>query len=266
MRGFWYNGFMKSKEKFLIIGNWKANPNNLALARKYFSSFQKKISKYKNVDLVICPPFIFLEDLKKLSRGVVLGSQDFFYEPFGAFTGEVGYEALVSARIKYAIVGHSERRARGEDNEIVNKKLIACMGGNIKPILCVGEKDRDQEMSYLSFIKEQIETAFRGIPQSKVKNIVIAYEPVWAIGKNAKRDATPKEIEEIAIFIKRVIGDLYHTKSLPPVKILYGGSVNTKNVEKILGESGVSGVLVGSASLKPVEFAEIVEVANFIKR
>lgn len=255
---------MKSKKKNLVVANWKANPDSLRLAKDIFSQIKKQAVKNHNVETVMCPPVIYLESLKSLVSGnsFVLGAQDFFYEPSGSFTGYVGFEAMLDTKIKYAIIGHSERRGLGENNETINKKILAALSNSITPILCVGEIRRDANLEYLNFIKQQIVDGFYKVPKSKVQSVVIAYEPVWAIGKEAKRDVHPREVEEISIFIKRVIGDLYKTKSVPPIKIIYGGSVTPNNAEHLLEKGAIDGLLVGRASLNPKSFSEILSIAN----
>lgn len=252
------------KDKKLIVANWKANPDTLKLAKSYLNETKKFAKKFKNVDIVVCPPTIFLESLKS-SSPVALGSQDFFPEARGAFTGEIGYSALLETKIKYTIVGHSERRAMGENDVLINKKLKTALAVGLRPILCVGESKRDPNLEYLGVLKLQISEAFKDVPKSRVKDVVIAYEPIWAVGSKAKRNAKPSEIEEMTIFIKRVVGDIYKTESVPPVKILYGGSVGEVEAKYILEESGVDGLLVGRASLVPKVFGEIIKIASEIK-
>lgn len=250
------------KEKFLLVANWKANPDTLRLAKANLIAIKKIASKNKNSEIVICPPVIFLESLKTLAKPIALGSQDIFTEPSGAFTGEIGYEALRETKIKYVIIGHSERRQLGENDIDVSRKIRIALSLGITPILCVGEKERDTNLEYLSFIKSQLQMAFKDVPKSSVYKMILAYEPVWAIGSLAKRDAKPTEIEEAVIFIKRVIGDIYNTKSVPPLKIIYGGSVNQNNAADIISVAKVDGFLVGRASLTPKVFGEIISIAN----
>lgn len=250
---------MNLKKKMLIVSNWKANPDSLKMAKNLFSETKKVSKKLKNSEIVVCPPEIFLESLKSARGHIVIGSQDFFYESSGAFTGFVGGAALVSTGIKYSIVGHSEKRALGDTDEIVNKKIKSAVSFGIKPILCVGEDKREAGFSYLPFIKSEIVEALKGVPKNKIKDIVIAYEPIWAVGKNATREATPKEVEEVVIFIKRILSDLYDTKGLPPVKILYGGSVSSKNASLFIEGSGIDGLLLGRSSLSPKTYKEIIE-------
>lgn len=254
---------MNTKEKFIVIANWKANPDSFLLAKKNFDFIQKKISKFKKVSVVICPPIIFLQSIKKISKKVLVGVQDLFIEPNGPFTGRVGYESIASLKPSFSIIGHSELR-NNDSLENISKKMNIALDIGSRPVLCVGEEKRDEKLNYLSTIKEQIETAFKNIPKNLVKDVLIAYEPVWAIGKNAERDATPEEIREIVIFIRRVVGDLYATKSIPPLKILYGGSVNMKNISYIKKDSGVDGVLVGSASLNQKDFYEMIKLVENI--
>ncbi len=252
------------KNKILVVANWKANPESLKLAKGIFSGIKKSATKFRGVETVVCPPVIYLESLK--NNSLTLGAQDFFWERGGAFTGFVGYESLLETKIKYAIIGHSERRALGEDNKTISRKLTAALASHITPILCIGEIVRDANLKYLDFIKEQLIEAFYKIPKTKVKDVVIAYEPVWAIGKNAVRDARPREVEEISILTKRIVGDLYKTKSVPPIKILYGGSVTPGNASELLEKGAIDGFLVGGASLDPKKFGEILEIANNFKK
>ena len=253
---------MTKKDKVLVVGNWKANPDTLKLAKDNLSAIKKVATRNKNIEIVICPPVIFLESLKGNSRPVSLGAQDIFTEPNGAFTGFVGYEALRETKIKYVIVGHSERRETGESDFDINRKIKTALSLGLTPILCVGEKHRDANLEYLSFLKSQLQMAFKDIPKSAVQKIVVAYEPIWAIGKNAKRDAKPSEIEETVILIRRVIGDIYNTKSVPPLRIIYGGSVSQNNAVDIYTSAHVDGFLVGRASLTPKIFGEIIEKLN----
>jgi triosephosphate isomerase len=253
---------MKNKSKVLVVGNWKANPDSVKIAKGNIREIRKFAAKYKKTEVVICPPTIFLETLKGYGKPVILGAQDIFPESSGAFTGSTGYLSLLETKIKYVIIGHSERRAMGEDNMLINRKLKVALSVGLSPIVCIGEEKRDSNLDYLNFIKTQLVEAFKDVPKSKVKDVIIAYEPIWAIGSKAKRDAKASEIEEMVILIRRIIGDLYQTKSVPPVRILYGGSVSPGNASYILEGSGVNGFLIGRASLTPKIFGEIIRVAN----
>jgi len=257
---------VKEKRKWLIVGNWKTNPVSGKLAKQIFSSIKKTANKMRNVDTVICPPYIYLENLKTSGHRFFLGSQDLFYEPEGSFTGNISFLQLKNISVKYSIVGHSEKRREGESDEIVNKKVKASLRGMITPIICIGEKERDESGQFLKKLKDQLLIALSGLPKTSIKDIVIAYEPIWAIGAEATREPLVKEIFEITIFIKKILSDIYDTKSVPPTKILYGGSVDDKNIEMILKSAGVDGVLVGRASLDPKKFSEIIKKSENIKR
>ncbi len=254
---------MVRKEKLLIVANWKANPDSRKLALSILIGIKKAAAGKKHIDVVVCPPALYLESLRSAARPLALGAQDIFTEPNGAFTGSIGYEALRETGIRYVIIGHSERRAAGENDTHVNRKVRVALSLGMTPILCVGETKRDN-LEYLSVIKTQLVAAFKDVPKTRVKDVVIAYEPVWAIGKDAPRAARPDEVAEVVMFVKRVIGDLYKTSSVPPVRIIYGASVDAGNAAIIVAESGVDGLLVGRASLAPKSFSGILGALNDI--
>lgn len=256
----------KEKQKWLIVANWKMNPVSQKLSKQLFNFYKKSITKIKNTEIVLCPPFIYMGDMKISSTKMSLGSQDLFFEPEGAFTGNISYLQLKNMGVKYSIIGHSEKRVAGETDEMVNMKVKSALRGMITPIICVGESKRDGAGSYLLFIKDQIQKALNGLPKTSIKDIIIVYEPVWAIGDKSEREPTPKEVFEVVIYIKKIISDLYATKSVPPTKILYGGSVNYLNVNSLILESSVDGFLVGRASLKPADFTEILKRVDGVKR
>ena len=189
-----------------------------------------------NVHTVICPPFLYIEPLRQLVKGhrVVLGAQDIFWKEKGAYTGEISPKQLWASRVRYVILGHSERRALGETNEVVNKKVKACFKYNITPILCIGESTRDMDRDYLNFVKQELEECLEGLPKTALKKIIIAYEPIWAIGKEAEREATPEECLEMIIYIKRVLSDLFGVPAVEGLQTLYGGSVHVKNTEEFM--------------------------------
>ncbi len=250
-----------SKSKKLIVGNWKMNPKTLAKAQTTFLLISKKVTKIASpkVQVVICPPSIFIP--KIISKKVLLGAQNVFQEAEGAYTGEISASMLDDAGVSFVIVGHSERRARGETNEIVAQKVKAALSFGITPILCIGEATRDDSGEYHAFLKKQLTESLSLIPKTWIPKVVIAYEPVWAIGKNAIREATPEESEEMAIFIKKILSDLSgdaHKKT----RILYGGSATVNNAEAFLSKGGVDGLLVGRDSLNPENFTEIIAIAK----
>lgn len=263
----WYNFCMQDKkQKWLVVANWKMNPTTLKVAKQNFISIKKTANKLRKVDTVVCPPFLYIESLRSPGNRCVLGAQDLFYEAEGSFTGQVSYLSLRNSGVKYCIIGHSEKRSMGETEEGINKKIKSSLRGMITPILCVGESVRDSSGEYLILLKKQIEEALLGLPKNSIKDIIIAYEPLWAIGKDAQKPATKEEVFEVVIFIKKIVSDIYNTKSVPPTKILYGGSVNEKNIAYFAEGTEVDGFLVGRASLNPKVFNDILKKLEIIKR
>jgi triosephosphate isomerase len=168
--------------KKIIIGNWKMNPFNLKEAEKLFRGIAKGVSSIKKTEVVICPPFLYLERLKKIRTSKIkLGAQDAFEGGVGAYTGEVSGEMLYNVGVRYVILGHSERRALGESNNDVNKKIKGSLASSLVPILCVGESVRDEDHSYFNLVKTQLEECLIGISKNLISKVIIAYEPVWAL-------------------------------------------------------------------------------------
>jgi triosephosphate isomerase len=252
--------------KKIIIGNWKMFPASMKDAREKFTKIKKVAATLRNVQTVICPPFVYASELQKIVTGhrVVVGAQNAWFENEGAYTGEVSPTQLVSLKLTHVIVGHSERRLGGENDEMVNKKALAVIKAGLTVVLCVGERERDADGKYLNHIAEQIEEALRGVQKKDLKKLVIAYEPIWAIGKNAVRAASPEDALEVTILIKRTLADCYG-KDGGAVPILYGGSVDAKNAGEFLSKSQVEGLLVGRSSLDPKVFGEILKIADQIK-
>ena len=249
--------------KKLIVANWKMNPRSQKEADTIFSSVYNFAKISKNADVVVCPPFPFLSIGKKIkSQKVSLGAQNVSYAIEGAYTGEVSPLMLVSFGVKYVIVGHSEVRSQGETNEIINKKLLNIFKNKLTPILCIGESVRDSHGEYLSFIKNQILLCLANVSKTQMINLVVAYEPVWAIGESATREATPEEFVEISIFIRKIISDLYGAKIAHSIKILYGGSVHSENAKLFLLDGHADGLLVGRDSLNPKKFGAIINATE----
>ncbi|MFA5933889.1 MAG: triose-phosphate isomerase [Candidatus Paceibacterota bacterium] len=243
--------------KKIIVANWKMNPQKLAEAKQIFSKIKKGINKKNSAAVIICPPAVFLSELSKI-KGLALGAQDVFYEEEGSYTGALSPSMVFNTGARSSIIGHSEVRARGESDEIVNKKIKACLKRGLTPIVCVGERVRNDDHQYFDFVKNQITADFAGISKARLSGIIIAYEPIWAIGKNAERVATPEESLEMTIFIKKVLSDLYDPKSAATVKVLYGGSVSYKNAQDFLIHGGIDGLLVGRDSLNSEHFLKII--------
>lgn len=257
-------------KKKIIIGNWKMNPRTIKEAEKLFGNVAKSVSKIKRTEVVICPPFIYFEPLfnllkaksYKLKANFSLGAQDAFWGDVGAFTGEVSAEMLYNIGVKYVILGHSERRALGESDSDINKKIKASLVAGLRPILCVGENARDENHSYFNLIKTQLEECLVGVSRNSISKIIIAYEPIWAISSTLNRkDAIPDDSREMTIFIRKILSDKFG-KDASRVRIIYGGSANEKDAKDFLQNGGVDGLLAGRASLDAKKFIEIINIAE----
>lgn len=248
------------KNKKIVIANWKMNPGTITIAEKLFKGIKK--GSMKGVDTVVCVPFPYLTMIKKNkpSSLCMLGVQNIHHEKDGAHTGEVSLSMLASFPVKYAIIGHSERRAQGETNQVIAQKIAVLIKSKITPVVCVGEKERDHSGFYLHTIKEQLLECLALIPKTAYKNIIIAYEPLWAIGKDAARPATPEESNEMVIFIRKCISDIAGSAVAHQMRVVYGGGVSSKDVSVFLKDGGVDGFLVGRASLDIQEFTKIIAV------
>ena len=234
--------------KPLIVANWKMNPQTLAEVKRLFNLVKKGVKNIKNIEAVICPPFLYLLNLKSKILNLKLGAQDCFWEEKGAFTGEVSSLMLKNLGCKYVIVGHSERRRNlNETDEMVNRKLKAALKENLRPILCVGNKNRKREKEFKG-IMIQMEKALSGIKKSDLKNLIITYDPVWAIGTG--RACGIPEAKKVNLSIRKILKENV---------ILYGGSVNSQNAGDFIEKAKFQGLLVGGASLNAQEFIKLVK-------
>lgn len=249
--------------KKIIIGNWKMNPASLKDAEKLFSSVAKAVSYVKKTEIVACPPFLYLEKLSKIrTKKIKLGAQNVFYEEKGAYTGEISPAMLENAGVKYVILGHSERRALGETNALINKKIKASLSAGLVPILCVGEDTRDESHAYFNIVKTQLEECLDGIKKVLIAKVIIAYEPVWAISSTPNRkDATPADSLEMVIFIRKILSDKFGPDA-GRIRIIYGGSVNEKDAADFLKNGEVDGLLAGKASLDAKKFTTIINICE----
>ncbi len=242
-----------------IAGNWKMFKTGTEAVT--FAEEFKELYKDTDIKTAICAPFVYLPLLKRLFAGtdVKVGAQNAFYEDEGAFTGEVSVKMLEDLGVDYCIIGHSERRQYfGETNEAINKKLKRLLAGSITPILCVGERlaQREQEQQYV-IVRDQLMAAFAGISKEDAARIVIAYEPVWAIGTG--KTATPEEAEDMCEFIRNAVEALSGENTADKILIQYGGSVKPGNATEIMNMSNIDGALVGGASLDAKSFMEIID-------
>lgn len=246
------------KNKTLIVGNWKMNPDTAEKAKEIFLETKKVVKALKNTKVVVCPPFIYLSGLEKLNDSkIILGAQDMFWEKNGSFTGEISSEMLKGEG--YVILGHSERRELGETDEMISKKIISASQSGLVSILCVGEKERDIHGEYLHFLRAELINSLGKLPKSGLKQLVIAYEPIWAIGKTDNEAMKPTDIHETILFIKKVLAEIYDKKAALSVPILYGGSVNFNNAKEIITLGEVQGLLVGRESLNSKKFGELLK-------
>ena len=254
--------------KKIIVANWKMNPVGLKEAKVLFDSAKKIANKLSSIETVICPPFIYLTELGYSMSKLKIGAQDVSVFDFeGAHTGEVSAKMLKNLGVKYVIVGHSERRKLGETNETINKKIGVSLSLGLKVIFCIGEEKRDKDGKFAEFIETQISEGLKGLGNDLVKNLIIAYEPVWAISGNAKSKAdNPEEAFKVSVLIRKILMEFVGNEMARKIPILYGGSVNSENAGKFLKDGQMDGLLVGSKSLDKEEFKKILEIANSIGR
>lgn len=246
----------------LIVANWKMRPESADVAKKIISEINSKSRGFSGVKLVVCPPFIYLNEVSKVistSKNITLGAQDVFIGDGVSHTGEVGIELLKKSKVKYILVGHSERRAGEDSDKIVKEKMLGSLKEGLKVILCVGERERNEHGDHFHEIKQQIEDAIIKLPKTFIKNLVIAYEPVWAIGKSESQAMKPEQLHEVTIFIKRLISDTLGVTEVKNIKILYGGSVTKNNSKEIIEKGNVDGLLIGRESLNPKNFLELIQ-------
>jgi len=247
----------------LIVGNWKCNPSTLVEANNLLKEIEEKAKKARKVEVAICPPFIYLNELIKKKFWVKIGAQNCFWENKGAFTGEVSAEMLKKLGVSYAIVGHSERRNYFEEtNENTAMKLKSALEAKLFSVLCIGEtKEEKKEERTTEILKEQLEGAFEFLSNERVSigNLAIAYEPVWAISANSNGESCSiNDAMESMLFIRKKLINKFGERLGKDIRILYGGSVDSSNAKNYI-EAGFEGVLVGSASLKASEFAKIIK-------
>ena len=255
--------YMSQPKRPLVIANWKMNPVSINEAKTIFLGIKTASKKYPETNVVVAPPTLYLLELKKLTAkttNLALGAQNTHFDVKGAYTGEHSIPQLVDAGVRYIIIGHSERRLLGETDEMINRKVAATIKGKLTAVVCVGEKTRDTQGNFYSLIEQQIKAAVGEVQKSRLKDIVIAYEPIWAIGTGA--NATVADVMEMQLFIKKILTKLFDRTGARNVRIIYGGSVNADNAKELYVSGGINGFLVGGASLKPIDFGKIVQAVN----
>jgi len=253
----------KSVRKAIIAGNWKMN-NTRPQAKALLEAIKPLVANADGkIEVIACVPFTNLETAVNTTAdsNVKIGAENVHFEEKGAFTGEISADMLTEIGVEYVVIGHSERRQYfGETDETVNKRLLAALKAGLKPILCVGETlDQREKGITEEVIAMQTKIALQGTCEKCIKNVVIAYEPVWAIGTG--KVATPEQAEEVCAFIRKTIENLFNKEIADGITIQYGGSMNAKNCAELLAKPDIDGGLIGGASLKADDFNTIVQAA-----
>lgn len=243
----------------LIVANWKAYVEDEAKAKRLYAA-AKRLAAGGRHEIVLAPAAPYLGEFASANRSsVAFAAQDISETTGGAATGEVTAAINESVGATYAIVGHSERRAKGETDAMVLEKVRHALANGLTPILCVGERERDPEAKYLSFLRGQLSAVFEPLSLKERSRIVLAYEPVWAIGKGAAEAITPADLGEMVLYIRKVLGSY---KGAGKVRILYGGSVDPSNIRALAVGGGVDGFLIGHASTEVQSFGALVKAVN----
>ncbi len=249
------------RRKF-IAGNWKMNKTNQE-AIELVEGLVKELSGIDSVDIVVCPPFTALSDVKDVIDGsnIALGAQNMYFKEKGAFTGEISPLMLKDIGCEYVILGHSERRGIfGEKSDLIEKKVISAFDHGLTPILCVGETLSEREAGdTFKVVEGELRNELKGLSKEQMKKVVIAYEPIWAIGTG--KSATSSDAKEVIDFIRKILADMFDDNVKDAVRILYGGSVKPDNISSFMKEETIDGALVGGASLKVDSFSAIVKGA-----
>lgn len=249
--------------KTIIAGNWKMN-KTLTETKAFAEELKPLLGRPKWCEVVLCVPYVNLQAAIRMFKDsrVAIGAENCHYESSGAYTGEVSAEMLKDIGVKYVVIGHSERRQYYNETDFtVNKKVKAALEAGLRPIVCVGESLEQRELGVtMDLITYQVKCALSGVPIEKMRHVVFAYEPIWAIGTG--KTATAQEAQEVCEGIRAIIRKLYGARVARAVTVQYGGSMNAKNAFELLAQPDVDGGLIGGASLKPDQFLEIVNAAN----
>lgn len=251
--------------RLIIAGNWKMN-KTISEAEALAKELKMQFKDTTDIEIVLCPPFTALSSISQIidETNIELGAQNMHWEPDGAFTGEISPLMLKDLGVKFVIIGHSERRQYfGETNETVNKKVKAAFKYGLVPIMCVGEKlsEREENMTF-EVLNDQIENGLKELYDVDLTKVIIAYEPVWAIGTG--RTATPEVAQEAQRFIRRKLAEIFSKDIAHNIRIQYGGSVKPQHAKDLLSQSDIDGALVGGASLEARDFTEIVNVGRMV--
>jgi triosephosphate isomerase len=246
----------------LIVGNWKAYVETLEKAKRLYA-VSKRLGAAGHHDIVLAPSAPHLGYLSAGNRSSVeFAAQDISATLGGAATGEVTAAAVASVGASYVIVGHSERRAQGETDALVLEKVQHALAQGLIPIICVGERERDAEARYLQYLRGQITSVLTPLSPKERMQVVIAYEPIWAIGKSAAEAITPTDLNEMVLYIRKLLGEFLPGKGNVKIRILYGGSVEPANARILAASSGIDGFLVGRASTDAVSLGALARALN----
>lgn len=253
--------------KKIIIANWKMNPDSPGRAVLLARKIEEGIAKFKNVEVVIAPPYPFLIPVSRILRRAKLGSQNAFWGDIGPYTGEVSWHQLKHLNVEYVIIGHSERKIYlGETDDMINSKVCSVLKAGMKAVLCIGETKREGN-DIPPLVGTELKGALKNIKGRLLKNLIICYEPVWAISTMPGSHAdSPENAFKILLYIRRILTELYGRKNAENVPIIYGGSVNTLNIQSFLTDGKMEGALVGGVSLRAEEFIEMVRSVHAAKR
>jgi len=250
--------------KPFIAGNWKMNTDShssVALAKAIVAGSQQLAGE--RAKILLCPPFVYIPAVVQAvsASRVAVGAQDMYFEQKGAFTGEISAAMLKDIGCSYVLCGHSERRhVIGEPDELINKKVSAAISGGLMPILCVGELIEERKANKTDeVVTRQIKKGLAGLSEAKASAVIIAYEPVWAIGTGLT--ATPQQAQEVHAMIRKLLAELYSEDLAENIHILYGGSVKPDNAGELMKQPDIDGLLVGGASLKADDFLEIIRAS-----
>lgn len=247
--------------KPILVANWKNHPGSLAETKLLLVQLAQNASLYKKFSFFIAPPLTYLDICSQRSRNFAhLASQDVSSQSVGTYTGQVTPDILKSFGVKLAIIGHSEQRAMGETNEAVSQKVKVALRAGIMPLVCIGETSRDQDGEHFEFLRDELQSSLTGLNRkSDISNLMLAYEPVWAIGKHAQDAIMSVDLSQSVIFIKKVLTDLFGRGVAERIPILYGGSVEPDNAGALFKETGIKGFLVGHSSLDAKNFAAVAQ-------
>lgn len=254
----------ETRKERVVIANWKMNPISGREAERLATQIAR-ITPKPLVQIVIAPPAVHLTSVRAaLPKAYALGAQDVHEQEKGPHTGSISASMLFGLGARFSIVGHSERRAKGETDSDVNNKVRSLLLLGMTPVICVGEKERDTHGKYYSFVEAEIKQALAGVKRTDIEKTIIAYEPIWAISKGDGKGATAtaEHAHEMKLFIQKVLVELYGRPAAMRVRIVYGGSVNSANASDLVKNGEVDGFLVGGASLVPKDFAAIVKAVE----